>query len=204
VNHSSNPTALYDLSCRVGGAAAALTQNCFTINSNNVILDNVWLWRADHGNPGSVGWAANAAQNGLTVNGQNVTAYGLFVEHFEGFQTLWNGNGGSVYFYQSEIPYDVPNQGVWQQNNEKGYPSYKVNSQVTTHIAQGLGIYCNFINDVQLDNAIETPPGPGIQMHHMVTEWLGIATGSSINHIINGTGNAVYDNGAHMQAKSPT
>jgi hypothetical protein len=204
VDHSSNPTALYDLSCRVGGGAAALTQNCFTINVNNLILDNVWLWRADHGNPGSVGWAANAAQNGLTVNGQNVTAYGLFVEHFEGFQTLWNGNGGSVYFYQSEIPYDVPNQGVWQQNNEKGYPSYKVGSQVTTHIAQGLGIYCNFINDVQLDNAIETPTGPGIQMHHMVTEWLGIAAGSSINHIINGTGNAVYDNGTHMQAKSQT
>lgn len=203
-DHSSNPTALYDLSCRVGGAAAALTQNCFTINVNNLILDNVWLWRADHGNAGAFGWDANAAQNGLTVNGQNVTAYGLFVEHFEGFQTLWKGNGGSVYFYQSEIPYDVPNQGVWQQNNEKGYPSYKVDSQVTTHVAQGLGIYCNFNNDVQLENAIETPTGPGIQMHHMVTEWLGIASGSSINHIINGTGNAVYDNGAHMQAKSQT
>lgn len=201
VDHSANPVALYDLSCRVGGAAAGLAQNCFTINVNNLILDNVWLWRADHGS--GVGWNVNAAQNGLTVNGQNVTAYGLFVEHFEGFQTLWNGNGGNLYFYQSEIPYDVPSNAVWQQNGENGYPSYKVSSQVTTHSAQGLGIYCNFLNVAQLDNAIETPAGPGIQMHHMVTEWLGVAAGSSINHIINGTGNAVTDNGAHMQAKSP-
>jgi hypothetical protein len=193
VDHSANPIALYDLSCRVGGAAAGLTQNCFTINVNNLILDNVWLWRADHGN--GVGWGVNAAQNGLTVNGNDVTAYGLFVEHFEGVQTVWNGNGGSVYFYQSEIPYDVPNQAAWQQNSENGYPSYKVSSQVTTHTAQGLGVYCFFLNpNVQLDNAIETPTGSGIQMQHLVTVWLGQAPGTSINHIINGTGGAVSYN----------
>ena len=200
VDHSANPTALYDLSCRIGGAAAGLAQNCFTINVNNVILDNVWLWRADHGQ--GVGWGVNAAQNGITVNGQNVTAYGLFVEHFEGFQTLWNGNGGSVYFYQSECPYDVPNQAAWQQNGEKGYPSYKVSNQVTTHTAEGLGVYSNFLTDVQLDNAIETPKGPGIQMEHMVTIWLNGTPGSSINHIINGTGNAVTDNKNNMKAQS--
>ena len=200
VDHSANPIALYDLSSRVGGAAAGLALNCFTLNVNNLILDNVWLWRADHGN--GVGWDVNAAQNGLTVNGQNVTAYGLFVEHFEGFQTLWNGNGGSVYFYQSEIPYDVPNQGAWQQNGEKGYPSYKVSNQVTTHTAQGLGIYSNFLTNVQLDNAIETPTGSGIQMKHLVTIWLNGTPGSSINHIINGTGDAVSDNGQHMKAES--
>jgi hypothetical protein len=201
VDHSANPIALYDLSCRVGGAAAGLAQNCFTINANNVIIDNVWLWRADHGI--GVGWGVNVAQNGLTVNGNDVTAYGLFVEHFEAYQTLWNGERGSTYFYQSEIPYDVPNQGVWQQNGEKGFPSYKVSNAVTTHTAKGLGVYCFFLErNVQLDNAIETPTDSGIQMQHMVTIWLGNNTGTSINHIINGQGSAVFDKGANMKAVS--
>jgi hypothetical protein len=189
VHHSANPIVLYDLSCRIGGAAPGLVDNCFTINVNNLILDNVWLWRADHGQ--GVGWAVNPARNGLTVNGQNVTAYGLFVEHFQGFQTLWNGNGGSVYFYQSECPYDVPDQAKWQQNCEKGFPSYKVSDQVTTHTAKGLGVYCNFTAAVELDNAIETPPGLGIQVHHLVTFWLNGDPDSAINHIINGTGKIV-------------
>lgn len=165
-------------------------------------MDNIWLWRADHGQePSFVGWDVNASQNGLTVNGHDVTAYGLFVEHFQGYQTLWNGERGSTYFYQSEIPYDVPNQGVWQQNGEKGYPSYKVANQVTTHTAKGLGVYCNFLDkDVQLENAIETPTGPGIMMLHMVTIWLGVETGTAINHIINGQGDPVFDHGAHFKA----
>jgi hypothetical protein len=102
-DHTSNPTTLFDVSCRVGGAIEGSTQNCVTINSNNVIMDNIWIWRADHGRNGTVGWDVNPAENGLVVNGNNVIAYGLFVEHFQGFQTLWNGNGGQVYFYQSEI-----------------------------------------------------------------------------------------------------
>jgi hypothetical protein len=209
VDHSANPTVLYDLSCRVGGAtASASAQNCFTINVNNLILDNVWLWRADHGKDphgNDVGWNINPADNGLTVNGQCVTAYGLFVEHFKGFQTLWNGNDGSVYFYQSEIPYDVPSQGEWQQKNvnEKGYPSYKVSCEVTRHTAQGLGVYSNFLTkDIQLDNAIETPVTPGIQMQHMVTIWLNGAKGTSINHVINGTGDAVYDKGLNTPTEA--
>jgi hypothetical protein len=211
VDHSVNPIALYDLSCRIGGAAPGLVDNCFTINVNNLILDNVWLWRADHGPPNQsqgFGWAVNPARNGLTVNGQNVAAYSLFVEHFEEFQTLWNGNGGSVYFYQSECPYDVPDQALWQQNGENGFPSYKVSDQVMTHTAQGLGVYCNFqAAVVQLDNAIETPTGPGIQMNHMVTIFLDGKPGSAINHIINGTGNSVTANDPNnpqfMKAQSP-
>jgi hypothetical protein len=144
----------------------------------------------------------NPALNGLIVNSDNVTAYGLFVEHFEGFQTLWNGNGGSVFFYQSEIPYDVPNQSEWTQNGENGYPSYKVANNVTSHNGQGIGVYCNFYNPVQLDNAIETPTAPGITMQHLVTVWLNGAAGSSINHIINGTGAAVSNNSSNMLSAS--
>lgn len=188
-NHSRNPTALFDLSSRIGGAAVGSTQNCFTINSNDVIIDNIWLWRADHGKKDTVGWNVNPADNGLTVNGNRVKAYGLFVEHFQGYQTLWNGEEGEVYFYQSEIPYDVPDQWSWARpfSGLKGFPAYKVSDGVKQHTAQGLGVYCNFDNPVQLDNAIETPVGDKIKMNHMVTRFLSGAPGSSINYVINGT-----------------
>ena len=190
VDHSANPTAIFDITCRVGGAApTAQTNSCVVINSCNVIIDNAWLWRADHG-VDPTGWTVNPCFNGLIVNSDNVTAYGLFVEHFEGFQTLWNGNGGSVYFYQSEIPYDVPSQSQWTQSGENGYPSYKVSDNVTSHSGWGIGVYCFFTNAVQLDNAVETPTGAGITMNHLVTVFLNGNSASSINHIINGTGAA--------------
>jgi len=196
VDHSTNPTAIFDISCRVGGPApTAQTTSCIVVNNNHVLMDNVWLWRADHGAQVSyTGWNVNPSSNGLIVNGDNVTAYGLFVEHFEGFQTLWNGEGGEVYFYQSECPYDVPSQAEWTQCGERGYPSYKVGRSVKSHRGEGIGIYCNFMNPVQLNNAIETPESCEINMNHLVTVWLNGANGSSINHLINGKGLAVRNN----------
>jgi hypothetical protein len=188
-DHAADPTALFDVSCRVGGANAGSAQSCVTINSNNAFLDNVWLWRADHGS--GVGWTVNKSTNGLIVNGSDVTAYGLFVEHFQEYQTLWNGERGRVYFYQSEIPYDVPSQDAWTHGGVKGYSSYKVADSVKTHDALGLGVYCVFNNPVILENAFETPTAPGVSFHHLVTEWLGVAKGSAINHIINGQGATV-------------
>jgi len=175
--------------------------NCVTINSHNVIVDNMWLWRADHGN--GVGWTSTATKpgnpcpNGIIVNGDNVIAYGLFVEHFQQYQTIWNGNGGQVYFYQSEIPYDVPNQEEWQPpTDKKGYASYKVADSVTTHTAQGLGVYCYFTGaPVQLESAIEAPTNKeGVKLQHMTTIWLdgeNAKVGSGINHVLNGIGAAV-------------
>jgi hypothetical protein len=193
-SHASSPTALFDISCRVGGAAAGLATSCVTVNSNDVIIDNAWLWRADHGT--GVGWNVNRAQNGLVVNGANVAAYGLFVEHFEAYQTLWNGEGGKVYFYQSEIPYDVPSQAVWTHDGVNGYASIKVASFVAHFDARGLGIYCYFDNPVVLDDAIESPTSAGVVFQHVVTEWFKNAAGSAINHIINGTGAAVNSSNA--------
>jgi hypothetical protein len=198
-SHAASPTALFDISCRVGGAAAGLTKACVTLDSNDVFIDNAWLWRADHGT--GVGWTANKAANGLIVNGSNVSAYGLFVEHFEEFQTLWSGDGGRIYFYQSEIPYDVPSQAQWTQGGENGYPSIKVTSGVSHFDARGLGIYCYFNNPVVLDNAIETPTTSGVVFQHIVTQWFKNAAGSAINHIINGTGAAV--NSSNSGATTP-
>jgi hypothetical protein len=204
-DHSADPTVLFDICCRVGGASAGptSTSSCVTINSNNVLMDNMWLWRADHGLPNSVGWSTNKAVNGLTVNGDNVIAYGLFVEHFQAYQTVWNGNGGQVYFYQSEIPYDVPDQNTWRPASDsvKGYASYKVADSVDTHTAQGLGVYCYFRDAVvQLDRAIETPTNKdGVKLQHMVTFWLDGMAGSSINHVVNGLGRAVTQDSRKAQ-----
>jgi hypothetical protein len=60
-----------------------------------VVGDELWLWRADHGNSGTVGWTTNTAANGLVVNGANVTVHGLAVEHYQAVQVQWNGNGGA-------------------------------------------------------------------------------------------------------------
>lgn len=91
-NHSANPTSLHDVYFRIGGSAVGKATETLRINSNNVILDHAWLWRGDHRD--GVGWNVNTADTGLVVNGNDVTAYGLFVEHYQKYQTIWNGNGG--------------------------------------------------------------------------------------------------------------
>ena len=139
-----------------------------TIHTNHVIGDHLWLWRADHG--AGVGWNANTNATGLHVKGDNVTMYGLFVEHTQEYQTLWNGNGGRVFFYQSEMPYDPPSNQVWRDGNKNGFASYKVGDKVTTHEAWGLGAYQFFKNGaLVVTNSFEAPAGPGVQLHHLVT-----------------------------------
>jgi len=189
-SHAADPVCLYDIFCRAGGALAGKATCFATIHCNDVVGDNFWLWRADHGR--GAGWTSNPNKHGLIVNGNNVTLYGLFVEHCQEYQTVWNGNGGRVYFYQSEMPYDPPSQDAWRHGAVNGYASYKVGDAVTTHEAWGLGVYCVFhAAPVVAENAIETPAAPGIKMHHMVTIRLAGQRGSGINHVINGTGAAV-------------
>ena len=186
--HATAPTWLYDLSCRVGGGQAGLAGSCLTVDSGDAVGDNLWLWRADHGT--GTGWTSNVAKNGLVVNGANVTMYGLFVEHFQEFQTLWNGNGGRVYFYQSEMPYDPPAQAMWTHDGVNGYASYKVADAVTSHEAWGLGVYSAFRQDVVADDAFETPAALASSMHDLVTVWLNGVSTSAISHLINDTGAA--------------
>jgi hypothetical protein len=188
-DHAAAPTWLYDLSCRVGGAAAGTATTCHTIDSNDVVGDNLWLWRADHGT--GTGWTNNVSKTGLVVNGKNVTMYGLFVEHFQEFQTLWNGEGGRVYFYQSELPYDPPSPDLWTHAGVAGYASYKVAAAVTTHEAWGLGVYSAFRNDnVVAEDAFEAPTATGVALHHLVTVWLNGKATTSINHVLDGAGAA--------------
>jgi hypothetical protein len=198
-DHSKNPSALFDVHCRVGGADPGTAASCMTIHSNDVLVDHTWLWRADDG--AGVGWTANMSDTGLVVNGARVTIYGLFVEHFQKYQTQWNGDDGRLYFYQSEMPYDVPDQGSWSHGGVNGYASYRVGDAVKTHDARGLGVYCVFDNPVMSANAVETPAAAGVAVRHVVTLRFGGASGSGIQHIINGTGGAVND--SSMSARTP-
>jgi len=187
--HASNPTLLSDLFVRVGGAGVGKATRSVEINSHDVIGDHLWLWRADHG--AGVGWTSNTAANGLVVNGNDVTMYGLFVEHYQQYQVLWNGNGGRTYMFQNEMPYDVPNQAEWMSGTTRGFAAYRVDAAVTSHEAWGLGSYC-FLNrnpTVVADHAFEVPVVPGVRFRDMVTVSLGGGKGT-IAHVINQTGAA--------------
>ncbi|WP_327350724.1 RICIN domain-containing protein [Streptomyces sp. NBC_01304] len=185
-SHAANPTSLHDVYVRVGGAGVGKATTSLVVNSDNVIGDHMWIWRADHGS--GVGWSSNTADTGLIVNGDNVTMYGLFVEHFQKYQTLWNGNGGRTYFFQNEMPYDPPNQAAWMNGSTQGYAAYKVADSVTSHQAYGLGSYCYFnVNPgVVAARAIEAPNNANVRFTSMVTVSLG-GTGT-ITHVINNTG----------------
>ena len=184
-----SPIRLFDIYCRAGGASVGQTKSFIEINASNVVADNLWLWRADHGTGHA--WDENKNENGLIVNGDDVTIYGLFVEHTQGYQTLWNGERGRVYLYQSEMPYDAPDQAAWQHDGKHGYASYKVADHVKEHEAWGLGIYGVFhASAVVADSAIEAPNTPGVKFHNMLTRKITGQPGSGIAHVINDRGDA--------------
>ncbi|AGL17783.1 RICIN domain-containing protein [Actinoplanes sp. N902-109] len=190
-DHSANPTVLSDVFFRIGGSIAGKATVSLRINSDDVIGDHAWIWRADHGNGGTVGWTVNTAQNGLIVNGDDVTFYGLFVEHFQQYQTIWNGENGRTYFYQNEMPYDPPSQAAYMNGSTQGWAAYKVADSVTKHQAYGLGSYAYFnVNPAVVNaHAFEVPAKPGVTFTDMVTVSLG-GTGT-ISHVINSKGAAV-------------
>jgi hypothetical protein len=185
---STDPATLNDIFFRIGGATAGSANTSLEVNSDNVILDDIWAWRADHG---ITGWTQNTADHGVVVNGANVTALGLAVEHYQKEQVQWNGNCGETIFYQSELPYDPPAQGAWMRGSTNGYESYVVSDTVHTHQAWGLGVY-SYLNvgpAIVEDRAILVPKSPGVSVHDAVTVFLNGY--GSITHVVNETGNAV-------------
>jgi hypothetical protein len=188
VSHAGNPTTIQDVFFRIGGMVAGKATNSLVVNTNNTIIDHTWAWRADHGS--GVGWSVNTADNGLTVNGDNVLATGLFVEHYQKNEVVWNGTGGRIIFFQNEMPYDPPNQAAWMNGSTQGYPAIKVASGVTTFEAWGLGSYCYFnVNPaVASARAFEVPAVAGVKFHNMAVVSLGGV--GTISHVINNTGAA--------------
>jgi hypothetical protein len=194
-DHSRNPTLLADLFFRVGGATVGKVQTCLEINSHHVIGDHLWIWRADHGDRETgrvhVGWTESTADQGLVVNGDDVTLHGLFVEHFQKYLVTWNGERGRTNFYQCELPYDPPSERAYMAGTTRGWAAYKVADTVTAHDATGLGIYANFTADptIVLESAIEAPRRPGVRFASITTISLGTGKGT-IAHLVNDAGAA--------------
>jgi hypothetical protein len=185
VNHAANPQSVQDVFFRIGGDVAGVATTSLTVNSDYTLIDHIWAWRADHGAV-PTGWTVNMGANGLIVNGDNVLATGLFVEHYQNYEVLWNGNGGETIFFQNEMPYDPPTQATWRVG-ANGYAAYKVADTVTTHQGYGMGSYCFFnVNpSIQADRAFEVPVASGVQFQSLLTVPLGDGT---IDNIINSTG----------------
>ena len=184
-SHAANPTTVQDVYFRIGGRLPGKNTVSMIVNSNNTIIDHIWAWRGDHGE--GIGWNVNTSDTGLIVNGQNVTGYGLFVEHYQKYQLIWNGNGGRTYFFQNEMPYDPPSQAAWR-TGALGYAAYKVADSVTTHEAWGLGsyIYTNVDPSIHADRGFEVPVTPGVRLHSISTVSLGGV--GTIDHVVNNTG----------------
>jgi len=185
----NDPTVLHDVFFRIGGPHVGKATVSLEVNSNNVILDDTWVWRADHGS--GVGWDVNTADTGVVVNGENVIAYGLFVEHFQKYEVIWNGENGKTIMFQNEMPYDPPDQAAWQHDGVNGYAAYKVADSVTTHETWGMGSYCYFNvgPDIHASRAFEVPDTSGVILHDTLTVFLNGNGG--IDHVVNDTGAAV-------------
>ncbi|WP_230413113.1 hypothetical protein [Paraburkholderia antibiotica] len=188
-SHAANPTSVQDVYFRIGGAQAGKATNSLVVNSSDALIDDIWAWRADHGSA-PTGWTVNTADTGLIVNGANVLATGLFVEHYQKYNVVWNGQNGKTIFFQNELPYDVPDQASWMSSAGNGYAAYKVADGVTTHETWGMGSYCYFnVNPaVNALHGFEVPQTAGVKLHDTLTVSLGGV--GTISHVINTTGAA--------------
>jgi hypothetical protein len=206
----TNPGGLFDVFCRVGGGGPPGQRRWINIDtmirihSGNVIGDNLWLWRADHAllGPGEAANCQNISpvfyqtekdeynvDTGLEVNGNNVTIYGLAVEHTSKHQTVWRGENGKVFFYQCEFPYDV---GI--DFGHAGYRGYLIEESVKAHSLISPGIYSNFRNAVvKVDTAIEHPTSPGVLVVNPFTVHLD--NSGTIASVVNGRGEPAVKKG---------
>ncbi|MFF8643976.1 discoidin domain-containing protein [Streptomyces sp. NPDC015345] len=192
-DHAADPTTVQDVYIRIGGAGAGKATTSMVVNSDDTIIDHTWVWRADHGE--GVGWETNRADYGVRVNGDDVLATGLFVEHFNKYDVEWYGERGRTIFYQNEKAYDAPNQAAIQNGSTKGYAAYRVDDSVNTHEAWGLGSYCNYNVDpsIRQDHGFKTPVKPGVKFHSLLVVSLGGM--GHYNHVINDTGASTVPGG---------
>jgi hypothetical protein len=185
-DHSANPTSLQDVFVRVGGSGVGKAGTAVVVNSDDVLIDHTWLWRADHGD--GVGWDLNRADHGLRVNGDDVLATGLFAEHFNKYDVEWYGERGRTIFFQNEKAYDAPNQAAIQNGSTKGYAAYKVADSVNTHEGWGMGSYCYYSTDptIRQDHGFAAPVKPGVRFHHLLV--VSLSGHGQYEHVINNTG----------------
>jgi hypothetical protein len=189
-------TTLNDVYIRVGGPHIGRADTSLRIDADDVLIDHAWVWRADHGIEGFTAgasgdtdrWNTNIGRQGLVVDGDRVSATGLFVEHYQEFNTVWNGEDGHVVLYQNELPYDPPSQADWTRpDGTLGWSGYKVADDVQRHQLYGGGVYVFNRNDpsITTESGFEVPERAGVRLHHVLT--VNLQAGS-IEHVVNDTG----------------
>lgn len=200
---------LYDCFTRIGRFDADnqtfnQVNTSVQINSNNIVCDNLWLWRADHdaintGDTPSTGvnYGNNPSINGLIVGqggtaqyGKNTIIYGLASEHHLQDLVQWHGDNGICYFFQAEFPYDA---GATYASD--GYAAYRVGSQITAHDGWGLGAYSNFYNTGVVVGIPFVMPVYNAQstLNNVFTRYLNSQGG--ITFVVNNQGQAVNASG---------
>jgi len=186
-NRGQDPIGLQDVFFRIGGPHVGKASKSLVVNSDDVIIDDIWAWRADHGT--GVGWTSNTAANGVVVNGDDVTATGLFVEHYQQYNVIWNGERGRTVFFQNELPYDAPDQASWRHGGVDGWAAYKVADRVRSHELWGGGsyVFTNVNPTLHARRGFEVPVRPGVRLHDILTVNLGAGT---LDHVVNDTGAA--------------
>ncbi|WP_433393602.1 adenylyl cyclase [Micromonospora sp. KLBMP9576] len=192
-----NPITLSDVYFRVGGPHVGRTNTALEVNADHVLIDHTWVWRGDHGvegftegvNGDTDRWRTNTGRYGAVINGDHVIATGLFVEHFQRYNTVWNGEHGTTILYQNELPYDPPTQADWMNGKVNGWAGYKVGDRVRHHTLHGGGVYVFNQNNpsIRTENGFEVPVTPGVRLHHVMTVNLSAGT---IDHVVNGVGAA--------------
>lgn len=195
-------TTLNDVYIRVGGPHIGKADVSLRIDADDVLIDHAWVWRADHGVEGFTAgvagdtdrWNTNTGRIGLIVDGDRVSATGLFVEHYQEFNTIWNGEDGHVVLYQNELPYDPPTQADWTRpDGTLGWAGFKVGDDVQRHQLFGGGVYVYNRNDpsITTESGFEVPDRAGVRLHHVLT--VNLEAGS-IEHVVNDTGARVGSN----------
>ena len=152
---------------------------------------------------------------------------GLFVEHFQNYQTVWLGNDGSLYFYQSELPYNVPSLTAWHCSlpdglknspnavTQTGCAALYLGKNVINFVGRGIGIYSYLLHpDIAVSSVIMIPRKPGangsgIDLRHMVVRFLGSTVPGDPNYTPPNSHmqHIVYDYGygiSYPTAKIPT
>lgn len=169
-------TKLFDICCRATlehqSSKTVMAKSMINVVKNAAYLENIWLWVADHGpvkNGTKIDWNKYNVPSGLLVSGDDVSAYGLFVEHQSGPMVSWSGENGKCIFYQSEFPYG---------GKSDGSPSYQIDDRVTTHVAKGLGIYAVIpTNNFTFPFAMTSPKKSGIQIESLAgVNWWNVNT----------------------------